>query len=380
MKDKFLEWAFLDIEHTGRIKDTYFGQNAREAAIKNLQMAKSLAAFLCIISVAVIAMALTFFGQPMLAAIYLIILGIEVVIYVVSSIALTRTNIVPISYILASFFLLHMFGFSILLGTYYSRNESAVVYMVILAISQILFVMPPVVTTTLSGISIVFLLVASYIYKNDFFFKADIINGLGVYILSVLLGGYFTRIRIQASMAQRKTEQLNRELERMSMTDQLTGLYNHRSFVDIYDIAASEAEKLGERIGIIMMDIDKFKNYNDSYGHVEGDACLRQIGTCLAGFKADGVIPFRFGGEEFIVIVREKECDRIGELAEGCRSAVEQLGIPHEVLGKDSCVTISVGYYVDKVSGKDNYVDIVKNADTAMYDSKKNGGNTVSRR
>lgn len=378
MRKLFYWWAFMDLNHKCKVKNTYFYEHADEVAEKNLSMIKNLSIFISIIGIVVIAMALTFFEAPLLALIYIMIIGLELISFVLAHIFEKIEKRVLASNLLSSVYLLHMLTISSILGTVYSREESALVYVVVLIISQMVFILPPILTTFIAGISMIYTFALSYHVKSLTYFKSDIINCVGVFILSVLLGWLIVKIRIEEAEARNKAIILSKELKKLSLVDQLTNMQNHRSFQNTYYTLFENLKSTDNPIGIIMMDIDKFKLYNDGYGHLEGDRCLSQLGSCFGNFQNEDVIPYRFGGEEFIVIIKGDACKRISDIAEQFRAAVEQLAIPHAFSTVSNIVTISVGYYVGKPANISKPTQLIDYADQALYVSKKAGGNIIS--
>ncbi len=378
MRKLFYKWAFADIENSSSIKDTYFYKYPKESAKKNLTMIKYLSVFIMVISIVVIAMALTFFEQPLLAKIYVGIFAVEATFFGLAFYLVKKEKNVFASNCIASLYLLHLLIITGILATIYSPDESATVYVAVLSISQILFLLPPIQTTAIAGMTLFFVFALSSQVKNDYFFKSDILNCFAVYILSIMLGWYITKIRIEESIARRKAQELSEQLASLSVTDQLTSLHNHRDFQETYYSLFDSLKESGDRIGVIMMDIDKFKNYNDNYGHIEGDKCLQKVGKCFAGFNELKIKPFRFGGEEFVVLLTGDECDRINIIAEELRSAIENLNIPNMYSSVSNVVTISCGYFAEYPSKTSTPMEIVDGADKAMYASKKAGGNKVT--
>lgn len=368
----------MDLNHKCDFKKTYFYESAEEVADKNLSMVKNLSLSIMIIGLAVIAMALTFFNSPLLAMIYVLIISIEMAAFAGACIIKKHKNNIAASNILSAVYLMHMLIIGAIIGTVFSRNESALVYVVVLVISQMLFILPPVLTTCIALFSMIFTFIVSYHVKAIIFFKSDIINCVGVFLLSILIGWRIIKIRIEEAEARKKAIGLSMELKKLSLIDQLTNLQNHRSFQDTYYKMFKAAKSSQEHIGIIMIDIDKFKLYNDGYGHISGDNCLSSIGKCFGELQTEDIIPFRFGGEEFVVIVKDKECDRIYKIAEQFRSAVESMEVVHEFSKVSNVVTISVGYYVGLPSEISMPTQLMDYADQALYASKRAGGNTTS--
>jgi diguanylate cyclase (GGDEF)-like protein len=127
-----------------------------------------------------------------------------------------------------------------------------------------------------------------------------------------------------------------------------------------------------------MIDIDKFKLFNDYYGHLEGDNCLSQIGHTIGSFADEGVVPYRFGGEEFVLLLSGTSASRTLAIAEGLRQKVQDLQIIHEYSPVGPVVTVSVGVHLGIPPSHERPMDFFDHADQAMYVSKRSGGNRVT--
>lgn len=182
--------------------------------------------------------------------------------------------------------------------------------------------------------------------------------------------------KIQQLVEQLKIERNIAELN--SITDSLTGLYNRRYFDEALRTEFSRLQHSGSALSLIMLDVDYFKNFNDRYGHLAGDDCLRQIGTTLKNTVAGmHYIASRYGGEEFIVILPETEANFAKAFAEQIREEVEGLNIPHCESNISEYVTVSIGVVTVFVAKLDAPEQIVALADEALYCAKKGGRNRV---
>lgn len=173
---------------------------------------------------------------------------------------------------------------------------------------------------------------------------------------------------------KRRTEML----ESLAMIDGLTGVANRRNLDQILERGWRKAERDGSSLGLIMIDIDEFKAYNDNYGHGAGDECLRQVaGTIEAslGRACDSV--GRYGGEEFVVIL--PDTDRVGTInvAEKIRANVSAQKIPHAFAKTDDHITISLGCKAMPFDKGVTCVDLLKQVDQALYQAKEQGRNRV---
>jgi diguanylate cyclase (GGDEF)-like protein len=183
-------------------------------------------------------------------------------------------------------------------------------------------------------------------------------------------------------------EQANTSLKQMSMVDGLTHVANRRRFEEAMgeewgrrQRAAASREPSRkpidpEALALIFIDVDHFKAYNDHYGHVAGDECLRRIAQAIIGTvnRATDLVA-RYGGEEFAVLMPGTSAEGAAVVAERMRRAVEGLAIPHAGSSASDCVTISLGVVG---TGGDNAVNpqaLLERADAALYEAKRAGRN-----
>ncbi|MFL9878578.1 sensor domain-containing diguanylate cyclase [Herbaspirillum rhizosphaerae] len=183
---------------------------------------------------------------------------------------------------------------------------------------------------------------------------------------------------IEANEARAQVEALNRTLERLAMQDGLTGLANRRHFDGALARELGRAIRKGESLSLIMIDVDHFKLYNDMYGHLSGDECLRKIGQAmLSGERRPGDLAARYGGEEFAMIL--PNCDEAGALivAEQIRQEVRRQAIPH-ASNPDGMVTISLGIgSFNQARRGATTSTLVGAADQALYRAKAGGRDRV---
>ncbi|HEY3486991.1 MAG TPA: diguanylate cyclase, partial [Gammaproteobacteria bacterium] len=166
------------------------------------------------------------------------------------------------------------------------------------------------------------------------------------------------------------------ELEKLTKIDSLTGLYNRRYFEEYLHQEWKRAVREQSSLSVMMIDMDHFKLFNDHYGHLIGDDCLREIsGAILGSAQRSSDIVARYGGEEFIMILPNTE-DPL-PIAEKCRAAVEQLGIPHKHAPTLKFVTISIGVSTAIPQAGVDPSTLVHYADQALYRAKQLGRNKV---
>ncbi|MFC0213659.1 diguanylate cyclase [Paenibacillus chartarius] len=168
-----------------------------------------------------------------------------------------------------------------------------------------------------------------------------------------------------------------KRIEQLSITDELTGLYNRRHFSDVFGREVDRASAAGEPLSLFLLDIDYYKKYNDTYGHFEGDTVLRKLGAVIREqLVGTGCTAFRLGGEEFGVLCAGLDAQQSYELAHKIRASVEALCIPHRCSATSEFVTVSLGIAVAAASGSEE--TIYKSADKALYTSKRKGRNCVT--
>jgi diguanylate cyclase (GGDEF)-like protein len=169
----------------------------------------------------------------------------------------------------------------------------------------------------------------------------------------------------------------NQHLEELASLDGLTGLANRRGFDRELDQAWRRAEELGQPLALMMIDIDHFKLFNDRYGHVQGDACLRAVGETLSLVALDeALIVARYGGEEFALLLPGLDSERAIRLAEDARRSIEELLMTHAD-SPSGIVTISIGVESRVPESGQSVATLVEAADRALYDAKRRGRNTV---
>ena len=165
-----------------------------------------------------------------------------------------------------------------------------------------------------------------------------------------------------------------RDAQARASTDVLTGLPNRRYFEEYVELLG-RGRRAADAIGILMVDVDHFKALNDRHGHATGDAVLRAIGRTIATTVRNLDVPVRFGGEEFVVLLRDPSPKVALEVGERIREAVERIDLRDIGVGAGA-VTVSVGASVSGTGGED-VAKLVERADHAMYRAKRYGRNRV---
>ena len=197
--------------------------------------------------------------------------------------------------------------------------------------------------------------------------------------------------KVRDSYAQTVTEQnqvLNariaeesrqrRVIEELSITDPLTGLYNRRHFDTLFELEIHRAQRDNSYIGLVMIDVDLFKNYNDNCGHQEGDKALIEIAAVMKStFRRATESVFRLGGEEFAVVVAGTPPEEVAAQADRLRRNVEALGLEHPASDVAHYVTISVGVVTCPGELQIDADSLYRASDKALYRAKTEGRNRV---
>lgn len=177
----------------------------------------------------------------------------------------------------------------------------------------------------------------------------------------------------------RQLASANEALQRLSLEDGLTGIANRRHLDDYLDREWRRAIRSRAPLSVVMVDIDNFKKYNDTYGHHAGDQALKRVAQAMAGaLRRAGDLVTRCGGEEFAVVLPETSAEHAHIVAETLRRAVESLAIVHGGSPVAPCVTVSVGVASEVPDRASSATALLAAADTAMYRSKQGGRNRVT--
>jgi len=162
----------------------------------------------------------------------------------------------------------------------------------------------------------------------------------------------------------------------MSIVDALTGIYNRRFLEENLDHVIKSLSRSGGKLSLLMLDVDYFKKYNDTYGHSMGDICLKTLADIFAQsiVRADDFVA-RYGGEEFVIVLPNVDEGGANIVAERVLNNVRERKMPHETSDAAAYVTVSIGGVTDTVVYSHTGDDYVKKADYELYESKRNGRN-----
>lgn len=183
---------------------------------------------------------------------------------------------------------------------------------------------------------------------------------------TLLLGGIAEHVGLALS-----NQRMRAALQDQAIRDPLTGLYNRRYLDSVAMRMLAHAQRSGEPLAVVVADIDRFKNINDTYGHEVGDLVLKRVAFVMGQELRDADLLCRQGGEEFVVMLPNADIARARDVAERIRGAIEAATMPERV-----SLTISLGA-TTYAEGDDNVEDVIARADKAMYQAKQEGRNRV---
>lgn len=207
---------------------------------------------------------------------------------------------------------------------------------------------------------------------------------LSGFLFTLLLGAYLRMLVVRSAEIEqlveartRKLHEANDKLANLSMTDGLTGIANRRNFDSHLEVEWKRGIRQRQPLTLMLIDIDCFKAYNDHYGHLQGDRCLRQVARVLNEQTCrPRDLAARYGGEEFALILPHTD-HAAQALGEQCRAAVAALAIPHTASFIAGCVTVSVGIASLLPQRGSQPAELIGRADQALYQAKRSGRNRV---
>lgn len=208
-------------------------------------------------------------------------------------------------------------------------------------------------------------------YDTEYSFKDVIKAGASDFVTKPFgvdeLEAKLNRI-IREKNLKRELKERNEDLRRLAIRDSLTGLYNQRYFYTELEKEVERSRRQKHFLSLVLFDVDNFKSYNDTYGHLEGDKVLKKIGEVVQlSIRKDVDSGYRYGGDEFAVITPETDQQQSAKIGERIRRDFEEAGF--------SLVTLSVG--VAEFDGSLETEMLVKHADEALYRAKGAGGNQI---
>lgn len=262
-----------------------------------------------------------------------------------------------------------IYVFCIISGVNYSPETPAITYFIFMIVLSILFIVRPWKLNLFNFCAGTVFCVCSYLRKPPAAALADIYDFWAFYIVAAAVSFWIIKLRV-GFIRNEKLLTVQRD------TDILTTLPNRRRF-SIYAGEAFENNKY-KRFSIFMMDIDHFKTYNDTKGHIAGDYCLESIGKALGRYgKETGIFFARYGGEEFVAVDTRHSGEELEDIAGGIVRTIYELELPHES-SSFKRITISVGYASQADALAEDYIKLLECADKALYRAKQQGRNQIA--
>ena len=215
-------------------------------------------------------------------------------------------------------------------------------------------------------------------YSDDYSYEEAINIGASDFVIKpVRLEELLLRLRRVLKERQLSTERtrMMQKLQKLATTDGLTKLYNSRSFYSQLELEVDRYNRYKHPLSLLLLDIDNFKEFNDNFGHLEGDKVLVRFSQIIKSCLRTNDSAYRYGGEEFTVILPETNGDEAKTVAQRIRSSLETEKFK-PIPDRNAKITISIG--VTQYFPKEELSAFIRRADKAMYLSKKNGRNRVS--
>jgi diguanylate cyclase (GGDEF)-like protein len=247
-----------------------------------------------------------------------------------------------------------------------------------LIVALFLFANSPTFNLLLTLIALVSFFAASIYLKEPKYWTYDITNSILAAIVGLYFGWHINRYRIMAALSAMRLEEERNKYHDESKIDELTKLKNRRDFMFTFKRRLTTYRFPDDTLCIAIIDIDCFKNYNDFYGHPQGDECLRVVGKALNDLSAaTGIYAARIGGEEFCLLWFTSAERKVDNVVSQIFTAIKSLQLPHEktTVENQSSITVSIGVYVVRCETSNDMDGIYKLADDALYEAKKSGRN-----
>ena len=213
-------------------------------------------------------------------------------------------------------------------------------------------------------------ILAKWMHKLNYVQKIDygpVYKIIGIFTLLILSLGYYTYILNRKNHYE---QELNAKVQEVARTDDLTGLHNKRAFNHMFEQTHEDKKSLG----LLFIDVDHFKAYNDYYGHMEGDRALKKIARILQSFQSEQSHPYRIGGEEFGMVLYDMTIQEAEELSKQICKKIESQKIEH-ASSPYGYITVSIGISVAAPSRDRHFLYL--QADKALYTAKALGRNTI---
>ncbi len=269
-------------------------------------------------------------------------------------------------------------------------NSMASYILALMAIGMIAIMNPLKFAIMLTSLQVIFFIAVTNVYPDEALFAAYINSSVAATI-SLVAGYAMYSYRVESYTSHKEVKrksvefealnkmlnEANKKLEFLSQTDGLTGIFNRRMFDKMADEFFQQCSDAEDIMSVIMIDIDHFKCYNDTYGHLAGDDCLVTIVNRLKTLLPDDCMLARYGGEEFAILIKGYEKKEVSALAHMLREEVMRLNMEHKNSPVEPYVTLSFGVYSGMPTADGTLQEFISRADKALYSAKESGRNVV---
>jgi diguanylate cyclase (GGDEF)-like protein len=274
------------------------------------------------------------------------------------------------------FFSMLFFGIFVAVQTAYT--VPAINFYVMLVLTQMLFIFDPIRTLLLNLVVLGLLFAFCLRFTPAYFLRVYLVNGTIAAAVGLTFSWYASYFMIREILTAKKLEEERSKFKEQSIKDELTGLSNRRDFLNAVTFYTSVCQHVHQSVCVIMMDVDHFKNYNDFYGHAQGDLVLKSIGDVLKKLVQEKMVfAARVGGEEFIILWTENRLNEAEYFALKLKEMINDLQIPHAKSDAALHVTASYGLYFLRGGSMETVDELYEKAEQALYEAKKRGRNCI---
>lgn len=369
MREKYLYWRYLGLNRETVVS---FGERVAKDNIRMLRLESCTIGLVCFLISFVSTFNSTGFAAQM---VFLLVAFINFLLFYIASQIRKHgaSNPVLETNILITIFEISVYFISIYVDAG-RGNYLAVLMVAAVIICQVSFDVYPVQNLLILCAALVSFVLTDYSHKDTTFYFQDIANLYCCAMIGNILSWKKSRIRYEHEEIMELVQRNNTVLYRSSTTDPLTGLFNRRTAFDRLEVLAAQANVSNREIVCIIMDLDNFKGFNDTYGHPKGDILLQQLGKLFETLqKKYNITIARIGGEEFMTFYSGSDKVNTDALIKDVMAGVRELDHPESDKGLYS--TISMGIYKNIAQDDDTAGRIYSKADNALYEAKKNGRN-----
>lgn len=311
--------------------------------------------------------------------VYMTLYTMMFIVCVAGLIYLSKEN-VPKGSVLKTqnYYIIFFIMWSVLMTIYDNRVSNSIsVYIITVLSVAILVYLPPKIFVPLYLISEVILILGIELMH----FNYNVPNHYGIYvnsawltIMALYVGYYRYQSSRQNFLNQSIIVEKSEQLDFLATHDTLTGLQNRRYLLNLLESIYLANKNNEHQTGILIIDIDDFKLYNDYYGHVNGDDCLKRVADALNLCLSEGVL-IRYGGEEFVCLLKGKDAQSVLEIGSDLCNSIKRLNLKMPPNSKYESLTISVGATAAVLKGEEDWKNALNRVDEALYEAKANNKN-----